>query len=40
MFSLDITLKQFVDEHQAKQNGVAPVQDMREPSVFPLARRA
>lgn len=35
-----VTLKQFVDEHKAKQNGVAPVQDMREPSVFPLARRA
>jgi len=35
-----ITLKQFVDEHKAKQNGVAPVQDRREPSVFPLARRA
>ena len=30
-----ITLKQFVDEHQAKQNGVVPVQDMRAPSVFP-----
>ncbi len=31
-----ITLKQFVDEHKAaKQNGVAPVQGMREPSVFP-----
>ncbi len=25
-----ITLKQFVDEHKAKQNGVAPVQDMRK----------
>lgn len=35
-----ITLKQFVDEHKAKQNGVAPVQDMREPSVFPPPRRA
>lgn len=35
-----ITLKQFVDEHKAKQNGVAPVQPMREPSVFPLPRRA
>ncbi len=30
-----ITLKQFVDEHKAKQNGVAPVQGMRELSVFP-----
>ena len=35
-----ITLKQFVDEHKAKQIGVAPVQDMREPNVFPLPRRA
>ena len=35
-----ITLKQFVDEHKATQNGVAPVQDMREPNVFPLPRRA
>ena len=33
-----ITLKQFVDEHKAKQNGVAPVQPMREPNVFPLPR--
>ena len=33
-----ITLKQFVDEHKAKQNGVAPVQDMRELSVFPPQR--
>ncbi len=30
-----IMLKQFVDEHKAKQNGVAPVQGMRELSVFP-----
>ncbi len=30
-----ITLKQFVDEHKAKQNSVAPVQGMRELSVFP-----
>ncbi len=35
-----ITLKQFVDEHQAKQNGVAPVQDMCEPSVFQPPRWA
>ena len=35
-----ITLKQFVDEHKAKQNGVAPVQDMCEPSVFPPPRWA
>ena len=35
-----ITLKQFVDEHKAKQNGVAPVQGMREPSVFPPPRWA
>lgn len=33
-----ITLKQFVDEHKAKQIGVAPVQDMRKPSVFPPPR--
>ncbi len=34
-----ITLKQLVDEHKAaKQNGVAPVQPMREPNVFPLPR--
>ncbi|MDQ2989960.1 MAG: Fe-S cluster assembly transcriptional regulator IscR [Pseudomonadota bacterium] len=34
-----ITLKQFVDEHKAaKQNGVAPVQNMRESSVFPPPR--
>ena len=35
-----ITLKQFVDEHKANQNGVAPVQDMRKPSVFPPPRWA
>ena len=33
-----ITLKQLVDEHKAKQIGVAPVQPMREPNVFPLPR--
>jgi len=35
-----ITLKQFVDEHTATQDGVSPLQDMREPSVFPPPRRA
>ncbi len=33
-----ITLKQFVDKHKAKQNGVAPAQDMCEPSAFPPPR--
>ncbi|OGA58611.1 MAG: Fe-S cluster assembly transcriptional regulator IscR [Betaproteobacteria bacterium RIFCSPLOWO2_12_FULL_65_14] len=28
-----VTLKQLVDDQQAKQNGVAQVQDMREPSL-------